>query len=257
MAQLTRYLRLSLHERNIDADNPFVRTYEWWRNLVGGSALVLQAYLSPVVAHFLQPGVGPLPAAQMPALLGYALAVLAFVLSAGTIYSMYVLSLVTLYKKYLWIYFNRLNAIMGQWDLEFVFQRKDLAQPPESTGYILVDQDYLGRAEVSGFYDYDQTTRRYRSEFTMSGTPFVDGARASYRFFFKTIHYGHTDLIPKPTITEGIESVAISRRSSKTGFPTRLAGMFAIYSSSQHAPFWNGQTFYNRDDDLNITHHTP
>lgn len=242
----------------IDADNPLVRSYEAWRGGVASSALFLQSYLSPAVDTFLKPGGGIFPQVTPGSAgltLSYGLSVLAFVVSAGLIYSIYVQGAMWLYKNKLWYRFNKKFAIMGYWDAGFIFQKSGkLAQKVTPTGYILVEQDYLGRAEVSGFYNWNPSLNRYLSEFTMSGTCYVDGARPAFRFFFETNHFGDSEFAPIADTSEGIEIVGCSGVSPKNGYPTRLMGIFAIYKRSREKSMWSGQTIYSRNSDLTINH---
>lgn len=242
----------------LEATSPLVKSYENWRAGVASSALIMQAYLAPTVDSLLKPGAGIVPAVTNGSeaeLFGYALSLGAFLLSAGVIYSVYVTALMGLYKKRLWHRFNKRFAIMGYWDAGFLFQKSDdLAKQTEPTGYVVIEQDYLGRCEVSGFYNYKPDLERYLSEFTMTGTAYMQGTRPAFRFFFKTNHYGMADFAPIADTAEGVEDVAVSETSDINGYPTRLMGMFAIYRRTNEKALWTGHTLYSRSEDLTIKH---
>ena len=239
-----------------DATGPLVQSYDNWRAVVGSTALLLQAYLSSLLAYLARPGAQMLSEPNdgaRTAVIAFVLSFLAFVVSAGLIYSVYIKSLFWIYRRLLWFRFNKRFAIFGHWDLDFQYERKDgLDRSNNPEGYIFIEQDYLGNARAVGFYDLVEDKGGYQSEFVMSGTPVLDGDRPSFRFLYRTTHSENAGA--GADVTDGVELVTASTISKKNGFPTRLVGLFAEYRRHTSKPLWRGQTRYSRHDDLSIRH---
>ena len=88
-----RDISKSQSQLTLDADNPLVRSYNRYRTGIVTSALLLQAYLSPIADKALSPQILSGPESAPSEYLGgleLLLSALAFIITAGLIYTFWV-----------------------------------------------------------------------------------------------------------------------------------------------------------------------
>lgn len=242
----------------VDAEGPLIASYNRWMGFVLSSSLLIQAYLAPIFNTLLSPanvnGSAASSGVEQQFFIFF-LSTLAFLVSAGVVFVVWVKGLQWLYKKHLWHRLNKKFAVFGYWDAGYTFQANNNSKKVDKpTGYVIFEQDYLGRVEAALFYGYDPTTRRYKSESSMTGylTGSVD--KACFKIVFKTRHFGDAEFSDVADIADGVEVVEVTVTSAINGYPTRLFGDFNFYRRSKVAELWGGHTLYTRKDDLSIGH---
>ena len=242
--------KVRFSEHSVKTDNELSQSYDRWVSAVVSSALLAQAYFAPFVSEFLKRAVD-----ESDQFANFSVSAIAFVITAGVIYTLGVRSLLVLYQNRLWYWFNPRFCIAGKWDAGYSFRTVSAGGTIEKpTGYIQFDQDFLGRFEASLYYNFDEALGIYRSESSLFG--YVSGSSKKPRFhlFFKTQHQDGVMASDDWDTSHGIEIVEATEFSTKRKYPKRLFGEYFFYKRDKNQNIGGGATRYNRNDDLSIEH---